>query len=83
MLGFQSVAELAGQKALVDEDGKVILRFAPAPGRAAAVTKASTSSWSKRSALVETSPSGVTLEDYYTTEIPGTSSFPKDGSDRI
>ncbi len=81
MLGFQSVAELGGQKALVDEDGKVILAVRAGTGASGSGYQGIHFIVVERSALVETSASGVTLEDYYTTEIPGTSSFPKDGSD--
>jgi hypothetical protein len=81
MLGFQAVAELGGQKALVDEDGKVILAVRAGTGSGESGYQGIHFIVVERSALVETSTAGVTLEDYYTTEIPGTSSFPKDGSD--
>ncbi|MFA5235711.1 MAG: peptidylprolyl isomerase [Bacilli bacterium] len=81
MLGFQNVAELGGKKALVDEDGKVILAVRAGTGSGDSGYQGLHFIVVERSALVETSASGVTLEDYYTTEIPNTTSFPKDGSD--
>jgi hypothetical protein len=80
MLGFQAVAELGGQKALVDEDGKIILAVRAGTGSGESGYQGIHFIVVERSALLETA-SGVTLEDYYTTEIPGTSTFPKDGSD--
>jgi len=82
MTGFQAVAELGGQKALVDEDGKVILAVRAGTGSGTSGYQGLHFIVVERSALVETSTSGVTLEDYYTTEIPGTSTFPKDISDK-
>lgn len=81
MAGFQPVAELGGQKALVDEDGKVVLAVRAGTGSGESGYQGIHFIVVERSALIETSGSGVTLEQYYTTEIPGTSTFPKDGSD--
>jgi len=83
LLGFQNVAELGGQKVLVDEDGKVILAVRAGTGSGTSGYQGLHFIVVERSALVETSASGVTLEDYYTTEIPGTSSFPNDGGTEL
>lgn len=77
MSGFQSVPELGGKKVLCDENGNVIL-----------VTKANFSGDSyegvhfivvQRNALIPVQ-NGVSLEDYYTTAIPGDSDYPVDNS---
>jgi len=81
LLGFQAVAELGGQKALVDEDGKVILAVRAGTGSGTSGYQGLHFIVVERSALVDTANNGVTLDEYYTTEIPGTSTFPKDGSD--
>ncbi len=82
MLGFQTVPELGGQKALVDEDGKVILAVRAGTGSGESGYQGLHFIVVERSALIETSTTGVSLEQYYTTEIPGTSTFPKDVDDK-
>ncbi len=79
LTGFQAVTELGGKKALVDEDGKVILAVRAGTGSGDSGYQGIHFIVVERSALIENANS-ITLEDYYTTEIPGTSTFPKDGS---
>lgn len=75
LVGFTSVAELGGRKVLTDENGRVILVVrAGASGSYEGIHFIVV----ERGALVET-VNGVSLKDYYTTEIPGTSAYPKDG----
>ncbi len=81
--GFQNVAELGGQRVLTDENDRVILVV-----RAGTGSGESGYQWIhfivvERSALVDIQ-NGVTLENYYTTEIPGTPNYPKaDGQDLV
>ncbi|HKM11026.1 MAG: peptidylprolyl isomerase [Bacilli bacterium] len=76
MPGFQAVAELGGKKVLCDEKGNPVL----------AVRAGAESSYEgihfivvERSALVDV-VNGVSLTDYYTTEIPGSTDYPTDGT---
>lgn len=71
--GFQAVAELGGKKVLTDEKGRVVL----------VVRAGASSSYEgvhfiviERSALVDV-VDGVSLENYYTTETPGSTDYPK------
>lgn len=74
--GFQNVAELGGNKVLTDEDGKVILAVRAGSGTSSSGYQGVHFIVVERSALVDTE-GGVSLSDYYTTEIPGTSTFPQ------
>lgn len=71
--GFQAVAELGGKKVLTDEKGRVVL----------VVRAGASSSYEgvhfiviERSALVDV-VDGVSLENYYTIETPGSTKYPK------
>ena len=76
--GFQAVAELGGQKVLTDEDGKVILVVRAGSGSSDSGYQGVHFIVVERSALVDTK-NGVSLEDYYTTEIPDSADFPQVG----
>lgn len=81
--GFKEVPELGGQKVLTDEKGNPIL-----------VVRAGTSDYQgvhfivvERSALVDktTGANASTLEEYYSTLLPGDKDFPKnsDGTEKV
>lgn len=76
--GFQAVAELGGKSVLTDEDGKVILVVRAGSGTSSSGYQGVHFIVVERSALV-TTKNGVSLEDYYTTEIPGSAEFPQVG----
>jgi parvulin-like peptidyl-prolyl isomerase len=76
--GFRAVPELDNQEVLTDENGRVILAVRAGTGSGEGGYQGVHFIVVERSALIETL-NGVSLEDYYTTEIPGTSAFPKNG----
>lgn len=78
--GFQTVAELGGKSVLTDEDGKVILVVRAGSGTSDSGYQGVHFIVVERSALVDTK-NGVSLEDYYTTEIPDSSDFPQVGGE--
>lgn len=78
LLGFQSVPELGGKTVLTDEDGKVILAVRAGTGTSSSGYQGIHFIVVERSALVD-EENGVSLADYYTAEIPGTSTFPQVG----
>lgn len=81
--GFQNVTELGGQRVLTDENGRVILVVRAGTGSGESGYQGIHFIVVERSALVDIQ-NGVTLEDYYTTEIPGTPNYPKaDGQDLV
>ncbi len=81
--GFQNVAELGGQRVLTDENGRVILVVRAGTGSGESGYQGIHFIVVERSALVDIQ-NGVALEDYYTTEIPGTPNYPKaDGQDLV
>ena len=75
--GFNAVDELGGEEVLTDEAGRVILAVRAGTGSGEGGYQGIHFIVVERSALIETI-NGVSLEDYYTTEIPGTSNYPKD-----
>jgi hypothetical protein len=81
--GFRNVAELGGQRVLTDENGRVILVVRAGTGSGESGYQGIHFIVVERSALVNLQ-NGVTLEDYYTTEIPGTPNYPKsNGQDLV
>jgi hypothetical protein len=81
--GFRNVAELGGQRVLTDENGKVILVVRAGTGSGESGYQGIHFIVVERSALVS-EQNGVTLEQYYTTEIPGTPNYPKaNGQDLV
>jgi hypothetical protein len=81
--GFQNVAELGGQRVLTDENGRVILVVRAGTGSGESGYQGIHFIVVERSALVDIQ-NGVSLEDYYTTEIPGTPNYPKaDGQNLV
>jgi parvulin-like peptidyl-prolyl isomerase len=78
--GFTAVPELGNQEVLTDENGRVILVVRAGTGTGEGGYQGVHFIVVERSALIATL-NGVSLEDYYTTEIPGTSSFPKNNDD--
>jgi hypothetical protein len=81
--GFRNVAELGGQRVLTDENGKVILVVRAGTGSGESGYQGIHFIVVERSALVNVQ-NGVTLEQYYTTEIPGTPNYPKaNGQDLV
>jgi parvulin-like peptidyl-prolyl isomerase len=79
--GFQAVQELNNKVVLTDENGRVILAVRAGTGTGDGGYQGVHFIVVERSALIDTL-NGVSLEDYYTTEIPGTSAFPKDANGR-
>ena len=77
--GFQAIPELNNKVVLTDENGRVILAVRAGTGTGDGGYQGLHFIVVERSALIET-VDGVSLEDYYTTEIPGTTAFPKDGN---
>ncbi len=75
--GFNAVDELGGDVVLTDELGRVILAVRAGTGSGEGGYQGIHFIVVERSALIDTI-NGVSLEDYYTTEIPGTSNYPKD-----
>ena len=81
--GFKNVAELGGQRVLTDENGRVILVVRAGTGSGESGYQGIHFIVVERSALVDIQ-NGVSLEDYYTTEIPGTPNYPKaDGQNLV
>jgi hypothetical protein len=81
--GFQNVTELGGQRVLTDENGRVILVVRAGTGSGESGYQGIHFIVVERSALVDIQ-NGVSLEDYYTTEIPGTPNYPTaDGEDLV
>ena len=81
--GFQNVAELGGQRVLTDENDRVILVVRAGTGSGESGYQGIHFIVVERSALVDIQ-NGVTLENYYNTEIPGTPNYPKaDGQDLV
>ena len=81
--GFRTVPELNNQRVLTDENGKVILVVRAGTGSGDSGYQGIHFIVVERSALVETQ-NGVSLEDYYTTEIPGTPNYPSaNGEDLV
>jgi hypothetical protein len=75
--GFKAVPELNNQVVLTDEGGRVILAVRAGTGAGEGGYQGVHFIVVERSALISTL-NGVSLEDYYTTEIPGTAAYPKD-----
>ncbi|MEY3431862.1 MAG: hypothetical protein RIS53_760 [Bacillota bacterium] len=73
--GFRVVPELNNQRVLTDENGKVILVVRAGTGSGESGYQGIHFIVVERSALVDVQD-GVSLEDYYTTEIPGTPNYP-------
>jgi hypothetical protein len=84
--GFKQVDELAdeleGQKVLTDENGKVILVVRAGTGSGESGYQGIHFIVVERSALVDIQD-GVSLEDYYTTEIPGTPDYPTEDNEDL
>lgn len=74
--GFRNVPELNNQRVLTDENGKVILVVRAGTGSGDSGYQGIHFIVVERSALVDVQ-NGVNLEDYYTTEIPGTPNYPQ------
>jgi hypothetical protein len=73
--GFNDVAELGGKRVLTDENGKVILVVRAGTGSGESGYQGIHFIVVERSAFKEFQ-NGVHLEDYYTTELPGTPNYP-------
>jgi len=84
--GFREVdelqGELQGQKVLTDENGKVILVVRAGTGSGESGYQGIHFIVVERSALKDIQ-GGVSLEDYYTTEIPGTDDYPTEGDQEL
>jgi hypothetical protein len=85
--GFEEVDELAdelgeGQKVLTDENGKVILVVRAGTGSGESGYQGIHFIVVERSALLVDISNGVSLKDYYTTEIPGTPTYPPSDNDQ-
>ena len=81
--GFRNVADLGGQPVLTDENGKVILVVRAGTGSGESGYQGIHFIVVERSALVNIQ-NGVSLDKYYTTEIPGTPNYPKaNGQDLV
>ncbi len=81
--GFRNVPELNNQRVLTDENGKVILVVRAGTGSGDSGYQGIHFIVVERSALIDVQ-NGVSLEDYYTTEIPGTPNYPTaDGEDLV
>jgi hypothetical protein len=80
--GFKNVTELGGQRVLTDENGKVILVVRAGTGSGESGYQGIHFIVVERSALVNIDPlTGVSLKDYYTTEIPGAPDYPTNDND--
>lgn len=75
--GFRDVAELGDETVLTDEQGRVILAVRAGTGSGEGGYQGIHFIVVERSALIDTI-NGVSLQDYYTTEIPGTTNYPTD-----
>jgi hypothetical protein len=81
--GFDNVEELGNRRVLTDENGRVILVVRAGTGSGESGYQGIHFIVVERSALVD-SQNGVSLEDYYTTELPGTLKYPKvNGQDAL
>ena len=80
--GFRNVPELNNQTVLTDENGKVILVVRAGTGSGDSGYQGIHFIVVERSALVNVQD-GVSLEDYYTTEIPGTPNYPKNNGEDL
>ncbi|MGA0875756.1 MAG: foldase protein PrsA [Bacilli bacterium] len=81
--GFREVPELGNEKVLTDENGKVILVVRAGTGSGDSGYQGIHFIVVERSALIDIQ-NGVALEDYYTTEIPGTPNYPQaNGQDLV
>lgn len=81
--GFRAVPELNNQRVLTDENGKVILVVRAGTGSGDSGYQGIHFIVVERSALIDVQ-NGVSLEDYYTTEIPGTPNYPSaNGEDLV
>ncbi len=81
--GFRNVPELDNQRVLTDENGKVILVVRAGTGSGDSGYQGIHFIVVERSALIDVQ-NGVSLEDYYTTEIPGNPNYPTaDGEDLV
>jgi hypothetical protein len=74
--GFRQVPELDNETVLTDENGKVILVVRAGTGSGESGYQGIHFIVVERSALISVQD-GVSLEDYYTTEIPGNPDYPK------
>jgi hypothetical protein len=74
--GFRAVPELNNKVVLTDEVGRPILAVRGGSGSGGGGYQGMHFIVVERSPLLET-VEGVSLENYYTTEIPGTTAFPK------
>ena len=81
--GFRNVPELNNQRVLTDENGKVILVVRAGTGSGDSGYQGIHFIVVERSALIDIQ-NGVSLEQYYTTEIPGTPNYPtSNGQDLV
>ena len=81
--GFRQVPELDDDTVLTDENGKVILVVRAGTGSGESGYQGIHFIVVERSALVNIQ-NGVSLEDYYTTEIPGNPDYPQsEGEDLV
>lgn len=81
--GFRAVPELNNQRVLTDENGKVILVVRAGTGSGDSGYQGIHFIVVERSALIDVQ-NGVSLENYYTTEIPGTPNYPSaNGEDLV
>jgi hypothetical protein len=80
--GFNPVEELGGKVVLTDEKGKVILVVRAGTGSGESGYQGIHFIVVERSALVDIQD-GVSLEDYYTTEIPGTPDYPTEDNEDL
>jgi hypothetical protein len=80
--GFRNVPELNNQTVLTDENGKVILVVRAGTGSGDSGYQGIHFIVVERSALVDVQD-GVSLEEYYTTEIPGTPNYPTNNGEDL
>jgi hypothetical protein len=74
--GFRTVEELGNQKVLTDENGRVILVVRAGTGSGESGYQGIHFIVVERSALIDTI-NGVSLAEYYTSEIPTSNNYPK------
>jgi len=80
--GFRNVPELNNQTVLTDENGKVILVVRAGTGSGDSGYQGIHFIVVERSALIDVQD-GVILEEYYTTEIPGTPNYPTNNGEDL
>ena len=80
--GFDNVEELGGQRVLTDENGRVILVVRAGTGSGESGYQGIHFIVVERSALVDLQ-NDVSLEDYYTTELPGTPNNPNPNHPKV